>query len=234
MKPLAVALALAVPAPAEACRLALALGLDVSASVDVGEYRLQSAGLAAAMVSPLVSAAILADPAAPVVLAVYEWSGPSEQRLVLDWAPMTDRAALEAAAATIITHGRSKFLGKTAIGSALGFADTLFSRAPACAARTLDISGDGKNNEGVEPGEVYAAGQLAGVVVNALAVGLEIPIDMPGDPTVEDHLNIYFEKEVMKGPGAFVESTVDYDGYREAMTRKLLREVGGMQLSEAR
>ena len=38
--------------PAAACRQALALGLDVSGSVDAVEYRLQTAGLAAALMAP--------------------------------------------------------------------------------------------------------------------------------------------------------------------------------------
>lgn len=222
------ALALALPAPAGACRLALALGLDVSASVDPDDYALQAEGLARALTDPEVARIILADPADPVLLAVFEWSGTGEQAMVLNWTRLDRPAALQTAAAVVRAHGRSDFLGKTSIGSALQFAARLMASAPDCAARTLDISGDGKNNEGPEPGDVYASGAFAGITVNALAVGKEIPIDMPGDPTVEDTLDLYFAKEIIFGPAAFVENTLDYTGYGRAMKRKLLREVGGM------
>ena len=46
----------------EACRLALSLGLDVSSSVDAREYRLQTEGLAAALIAPEVRGAFLAAP----------------------------------------------------------------------------------------------------------------------------------------------------------------------------
>ena len=62
-------------APAE-CRQALALGLDVSGSVDAGEYALQLGGLAAALESADVRAALLDIPELPVHLTVFEWSGP--------------------------------------------------------------------------------------------------------------------------------------------------------------
>ena len=41
-------------AAAAECRLALSLGLDVSSSVDAREYRLQTEGLAAALIAPEV------------------------------------------------------------------------------------------------------------------------------------------------------------------------------------
>ncbi|MFC6686684.1 DUF1194 domain-containing protein [Jhaorihella thermophila] len=72
------ALCLVPPLPAAAaCRHALALGLDVSGSVDGREYRLQLDGLAAALRDPRVKQALLAMPAAPVRIAVFEWSGPA-------------------------------------------------------------------------------------------------------------------------------------------------------------
>ena len=73
------------PAQAAACRQALALGLDVSGSVDADEYRLQLDGLAAALASPEVVSALIADAASPVRITVYEWSGPNDQQVLVPW-----------------------------------------------------------------------------------------------------------------------------------------------------
>lgn len=220
--------------PAQACRLALALGLDVSASVDKDDYALQAEGLARALTNPAIARIILTATDDPIMLAVFEWSGTGEQAMVLDWTAMDTTGALVAAAQVVRSHRRSDFLGKTSIGSALQFAAGLLRDGPECATRTLDMSGDGKNNEGPDPSQIYASGRFDRITVNALAVGREIPIDMPGDPTVEDTLDLYFAKEIIHGPAAFVENTLDYSGYGRAMRRKLLREVGGMIVGEAR
>ncbi|MGC9371561.1 MAG: DUF1194 domain-containing protein, partial [Paracoccaceae bacterium] len=89
---LALAGALALPGAAAAqgvCRLALLLALDVSSSVDAGEDRLQREGLAAALLSPAVTEALLETPDAPVALAAYEWSGRYQQKVLLDWQLIT-------------------------------------------------------------------------------------------------------------------------------------------------
>ena len=77
------------------CRQALALGLDVSGSVDAREYRLQLDGVAGALDDPAVRAAILSAPEAPVSLLVYEWSGPTDQRVIAPWRSISDAAALQ-------------------------------------------------------------------------------------------------------------------------------------------
>lgn len=82
MKAPLAALVLCAGAADAACRQALALGLDVSGSVDAQEYRLQTDGLAAALLHPEVVEAFLALSDLPVSLAIYEWSGPGTQVIV--------------------------------------------------------------------------------------------------------------------------------------------------------
>ncbi|MGB1390138.1 MAG: DUF1194 domain-containing protein, partial [Paracoccaceae bacterium] len=97
MKALALAAGLMLGStPAEAaCRLALAVGLDVSGSVNAAEYALQRTGLAAALGHPDVTSALFAQPDLHVRIAVYEWSGPSHQQVVIDWTAITDRTVLD-------------------------------------------------------------------------------------------------------------------------------------------
>ncbi|TNF62571.1 MAG: DUF1194 domain-containing protein [Rhodobacteraceae bacterium] len=217
--PALVLLIACLPLPAQACRLALVLALDVSSSVDAAEDRLQRAGLAAALVAPEVQRAFLASPD-PVALAVYEWSGRLNQDLIVDWRLITGQADLLAVAEAVAgsTRGHSEF--PTAMGYALGFAAGLFARGPDCAARTLDMAGDGINNEGFGPGSAYAAFPFDGVTVNGLVVtGAE------GDGEDEADLRAFYLAEVLRGPGAFLEEAAGFRDYERAMRRKLEREV---------
>jgi hypothetical protein len=230
-----VLLASAAAPPAQAaCRQALALGLDVSGSVDAREYRLQLDGLAAALTDPEVAGAILAAPEAPVALAVYEWSGLGYQSVILDWATITGPAALDAAAARIAGHARRPAPQTTALGQAMLFGAELIARAPACWQATLDLSGDGKNNEGPRPRDLRRGAALAGITVNALVIGADAP--RAGDRRQAEiaELSSYFRVEVIRGPGAFLETALGFEQYAAAMKRKLLRELAVLAVGALR
>jgi hypothetical protein len=200
--------------PASACRLALALALDVSSSVDEAEYRLQADGLAAALVDADVMEAILA-PGGPVAVAVYEWSGRRQHSATAPWTLLRGPADIVALAERIRAARRSHADFPTALGHALGFAARLFLSAPACERRTVDVSGDGANNDGYEPFHAYNAFDLDDVTVNALVVG---GIGRPA-------LVRYFQTLVIKGEDSFTEIAEDYADFGRAMRRKLIREV---------
>jgi len=210
-------------APAQAaCRLALALALDISSSVDPNEDALQRNGLAAALLAPEIRAAILADPDRPVALAVFEWSGRYQQDMILDWRLLRGPGDIAAAAAAIRDSRRSYAEFPTALGYALGYAASVFRAAPQCLFRTLDVSGDGTNNEGFAPALAYANFPLAGITVNALAIGGQ-----------EDGLAEYYRRELLRGPGAFVEEAQDYTDFERAMRRKLARELESRVIGQA-
>ena len=215
---LALALALLGPAPALACRLALVLAIDVSSSVDAREDRLQRGGLAAALRDPEVGAAFLASPR-PVALYAFEWSGRYDQAPLLPgWQMIRSAADLEAAARAIETSPRSRTDMPTAIGYALGHASILIAEGPVCDFATIDVAGDGINNEGFGPAEAYAAFPFEGITVNGLVVS-------GADYEGEVDLIPFFRNEVIRGPGAFIEIANGYEDYARAMTRKLLAEL---------
>lgn len=205
------------------CRKALLLALDVSSSVDSEEDRLQRQGLAAALLSPAVTEALLATPEAPVALAAYEWSGRYQQKILLDWQVITTPGALQRAATAIRGSTRSHNAFPTALGYGLGYAAGVFRRAPNCLFRTLDVSGDGINNDGFGPALAYAHFPLDGVTVNALVIG--------GATEDDQAVFDYYRENVIRGPGAFVETAQSFADYKAAMLRKLLRELDGMNLS---
>ena len=137
--------------PAAACRLALSLGLDVSSSVDAREYRLQTLGLAAALTAPEVRDAFLADPGAPVMLQVYEWSGWQQQVIRQDWVTIRGPDDLDAVALRLGSQKRSFEQYPTALGFALLFGARSLAGRTECVERKLDLAGDGTNNDGMAP-----------------------------------------------------------------------------------
>jgi len=211
---LGAALGLAAPVQAqEECRLALVLGLDVSASVDAAEYRLQVEGLAASLIHPSVVEAALSGNG-PVALSIYEWSRRFQQDVLIDWTLIHSEADLTTIAERVLRATRSHEDFPTAIGYALGFAATHLERAPPCLFRTVDISGDGQNNDGFPPSAAYEHFPFDGVTVNGLAIG-------GASRGIED----YYLAEVIHGPGAFVEYARNHDDFEEVMRRKLEREL---------
>ena len=213
------------------CRLALALGLDVSGSVDEEEYRLQLDGLAAALQAPAVQEAFLATPQAPVELAIFEWSGLNQHRLLVDWTRVSDARTLRLIATRLRGTFGSYTDPSTAVGAAMVFGAGLLQRRQACWQRTLDISGDGPANIGPAPGLIPETA-LRGITINGLVI---VPASRAN--TTKNLRNVktlfeYYEAEVIRGPGAFVEAADDFADFERAMTRKLLRELAGLTVSQ--
>ncbi|PSL21798.1 DUF1194 domain-containing protein [Shimia abyssi] len=218
------------PALAVECRLALVLALDVSSSVDDTEDAFQRRGLASALIAPEVRAAILGAPQ-PIALAVFEWSGRYNQKLLLDWALIESSSTLNAAAKIIATSERSTKEFPTALGHAMGYAAGLLRRAPDCHAKTIDVSGDGKNNEGYMPQQAYAHFPFNGVTVNGLAIetaGTTGAAFSNLPTTIAD----YYWENLLHGPGAFLEIADGFEDFERAMRRKLERELRPAALSQ--
>ena len=223
---------LAAPADAD-CRQALVLALDVSASVDQQEYRLQTGGLAAALRDPGVIDAFLANTDAPVALAIFEWSGAGYQRLVADWQMVTDAEVLNRMAAAMERNPAPPDQTTTGIGAAMLYGAELFARGPVCTERTLDISGDGQNNDWPRPEDVRPDPVLEGITINGLVIGADFPIDHELNPNRMGALENYYANRVIKGPGAFVETADDFEDFGNAMRRKLIRELSTMMIGQA-
>lgn len=215
-------LALCLPVPATAgCRIALALAMDVSRSVDGRDYRVQTGGLAAALDDPAVRRAFLSGDE-PVALAIYEWSGVDNQAVIEDWALIGGPADLDALAGRLRALVRPEDRHLTALGTALSFGRDLLRRAPDCRRLVLDMAGDGQNNEGPPPARSYAREDWTGITVNGLAIGEH-----------ESQLPQYFARNLLHGPGAFVEVAPRQSDFPATIRRKLIRELTD-QVAEAR
>lgn len=214
------------------CRQALALGLDVSGSVDAREYRLQIDGVAVALSDPEVRDKLFAMPSAPVRLMVYEWSGPSDQAVLVPWTAIDSIAALDLVIETLRQTRRRDATPGTALGVAMSQGAFYLSQQRACWKRTLDISGDGKSNLGPRPRDVKPGLEGKDITVNALVIGVDDPAGGDIRQSEIGELASYFRAEVILGPDAFVLTALGFSDYARAMRDKLLRELDGLVFSQ--
>lgn len=216
------------PAVQAQCRQALALGLDVSGSVDDIEYHMQLNGLASAFENVSVMKALLQPGTPPVVLSVFEWSGPDHQNLIVPWTKITSPEVLSDVTNTLRKTRRPKMDVSTGLGPAIAFGAALLQTQPTCWRWTLDISGDGKANTGPLPRDIPLPEKIT---VNALVIGPGA--SRPSGESREETASLvaYFDAWVTRGPNAFVEVAHGFADYEAAMTRKLLRELEGLSLA---
>ncbi len=100
----------------------------------------------------------------------------------------------------------------------------LLARCPAPATRlVLDVSGDGRHNQGRPPAPVRDAAVAVGVTINALAV-----LNEEGADLLE-----HYRSQVVGGPAHFAMECPDYAAFAAAIREKLRREaaLGGVLLS---
>lgn len=202
---------IALASPASACRLALMLAVDVSGSVNPQEFATQMNGLAEALRDPIVSEALVRSEAA---VALMQWTGTRRQAQSLPWTRVATFEDLDALAQAIEGTPRRWRNYSTAIGEALLFGAHAFEDVPDCSRRVIDISGDGRSNEGVAPLQVVDRVAAADITVNALVI-----------VGTESDLPAYFRNNVIIGPNAFVEVAGNYAEFPLRMRLKLLREV---------
>lgn len=196
---------------APACDVALALTVDVSGSIDPAEYRLQMDGMAAALADPSVAEALVR---ANAQVAVVQWSGNSRQEVSVPWRQISSFDDADALVAEVQSVERPWRHFSTAIGEALDFTLPLFD-AVTCGRRVIDVSGDGRSNEGGHVAFARDRALAQGVEINGLVIlGAE-----------EDGLTAYFRDNVISGPAAFVYEARDFADYPRAIRRKLLDEL---------
>ena len=125
---------------------------------------------------------------------------------MLDWTLIDGPHALLTAAETVAATRRGHADYPTAMGHALGFGVRLLEAAPPCARHTLDMAGDGQNNEGFGPQDAYNAYPFDEVTVNGLVVNA-------GDFEGELGLIPFYRAEVLHGRGAFLEIANGFADY---------------------
>lgn len=195
---------------AMACDTALLLTIDVSNSIDVAEYKLQTDGMADAVLDAEVSDALISG---QVAVAVIQWSGVDRQEVSIPWRQLQSIADVQGFAVDARTMPRAFVQSDTAPGDAILFALDQFATAPECERQVIDISGDGTPNSGSDPRMASRAAERQGVTINGIAIesmGLAI--------------SKFFHRAVITRDG-FVITARTHRDYPRAIRDKILREV---------
>lgn len=196
--------------PALACDTALLLTIDVSNSIDVAEYRLQTDGMADAVLDAEVMDALIQG---QVAVAVMQWSGVGRQEVSIPWTQITNEVDARAFAADARTMPRAFVMSDTAPGDAILFALNEFSNAPQCNRQVIDISGDGTPNAGSDTRAASLLAERQSVTINGIAI-----------ESMGVAISTFFRRAVITRDG-FVITARTHRDYPRAIREKILREV---------
>jgi len=211
---------------AEQTDLLLVLAMDVSRSMDQAKFLLQRQGYAAAISNPQVLNAIQTGPHQKIALCFIDWSGPFEQKLVVDWT-IIDGPAAASRFGDLIAQARRPFYNSTSIGAAINFATAQLARAPFEAERqAIDVSGDGTNNAGPDVQFFRDQAIAKGILINGIVILTDIAFaPNPRHTNPPGGIEKYYRDNVIGGAGSFVMVAEDYNSFGRAMVKKLIAEI---------
>ena len=202
--------------------LELVLATDVSASIDEEEAAFQRAGYLAALTSPEIIDAIRGGVLGRIAVTYVEWAG--AQRTVVGWTMIEDKASAGAFAVALRSSPLSSG-ATTSISGALDYAAGLFDGNGFEGTRqVIDISGDGRNHSGRPLGYARADVLASGITINALPM---IHRDEDGR-VINPGLDTYYSQQVVGGPGSFMVPALGVDAFPEAILKKLIIEIAGI------
>lgn len=204
----------------------LFLAVDLSRSMTPYEIEIQRRGYSEALASDQVWDAINSGLIGRIAITYVEWAGEYAQRVVVPWT-VIDSQADAAGVAEVIGTQFSNGMRRTSISGALLYAtESIETNAYHGLRRVIDISGDGPNNQGRPVTRARDAALDKGLIINGLP--LMTRDDMSRIWDVPD-LDEYYRRCVIGGPGAFVIPVLDWSQFAEAVKRKLILEISGLQ-----
>ena len=202
--------------------LQLVLAVDVSRSIDEVEAELQRRGYIEALTSDRVIDAILSGEHRRIALCYTEWAGTHYQVIVIDWT-VIDSAGAARRFAEKLSEAPRDSQSWTAVGAALAHAGQRFENSRFISKRrVIDVSGDGRTNDG-PPAEIVRDKLVSqGVVINGLPVMMNrTNFGRPPDLLLDK----YYEENVIGGPGSFMIVADNFDHFGRAVRTKLVREI---------
>lgn len=210
------------PARAVEVDVELVLAADASGSIDAAEHALQRQGYAQALRDPRVLNAIRGGGEQAIAITYVEWTGRGLYAPIVPWTVIKDQESAEYVAKQLLLMPRMLYGGGTAVGEAVFYATTLFDNNGFEGARlVIDVSGDGRTSQGRPSALARDFAVEKGITVN----GLPILTDEP-------NLDVFYEQNVIGGPGAFMVPAAGFSDFAEAVLHKLIREVAGMPLPD--
>jgi len=195
----------------------LVLAVDVSLSMDENSYRMEMQGYADAFRDPAVQQAIKMGGMGRIAVALMQWSGYGTYKLSLGWTVIDGDGAANELADTISGIERMPG-GSTSISGAIDKGLALFDGNGFDSARhVIDISGDGRNNNGRDVAAAREEAVTKGFIINGLPIA-------GGEPGLEE----YYQTTVIGGPGAFMVIAHGYEDFGQAITKKLIAEIANI------
>ena len=196
--------------PAAACSMALVLAIDVSSSIDIGEYKFQTHGLADALLDPEIMDVLVQH---QVALSVVQWSGAEEGDLTIPWRRMLSYDEVRDFSARVRDMPRKWEDSDTAVGDAIAFSAAQFDRVADCGRKVIDVSGDGSSNAGLNAGVESRKAEAAGIEINGLAIDI-----------IGASITAFYTRFVVTTDG-FVITSRGFSDYPRSIREKLLREL---------
>jgi Protein of unknown function (DUF1194) len=215
---------------ATAVDVQLVMAVDVSRSIDEVEAELQRRGYIEAMTNDRLIDAILSGENRQIAICYVEWAGTHYQETMIDWMLIDTPLAAHRFSDRLSEAPRTS-QSWTAVGAALAYSAKAFEGAPFTSKRrVIDISGDGRTNDG-PPAELIRDKLVAdGFVINGLPVMMNRNnYGRPSDATLDK----YYEENVVGGPGSFMTVAANFDDFGRAVRSKLIREISGRETPPA-
>lgn len=193
----------------------LVLALDSSASMNREEFALQIKGIAVAFKHPAVIKAIEDLAPSGVAVAVTQWGGPGESKVVMPFTQITTPSEAKAFGFLVSLGSRHFSATTTSIATAIEDSVALLeTNGFDGQRRVIDVSGDGQDNSGLDLEAMRKRAAASGITVNGLAIESE-----------QAGLFEYYQQNVIIGADSFAVRAADFNDYARAIREKLLREL---------
>ncbi len=203
----------------------IVLAVDVSNSVSAAEHVVQIEGIARAFENPSLQQVIDNLPIGGVAVALLLWAGERQQIMIVPWFKIEDRNSARKFAAAVRSRKGKPWAGLnyTAIGDAMIVAGQAIASNNFIGRRkVIDVSSDDPSNRGLEPSIARDLLMAQGLTIN----GLPILADRHDQETRQELVS-YFSKNVIGGPRSFVNPSLSFDHYADAILQKLTTEISG-------
>jgi Protein of unknown function (DUF1194) len=205
--------------------LELVLAVDVSRSMDVEEQLLQRRGYVEAFRSKEVIDAITQGGYGQIAVLYLEWAGMGITNVVVPWTLINDTKSA-VVFSDLLNMQQPQRLSRTSISSALTRASAEFGTSQwKGLRRIIDVSGDGPNNQGPPVANVRDLAVQSGIVIN----GLPLMVRSNTYGFGIEHLDSYYFDCVTGGTGSFVLPVYSWAEFPEAVRRKLVLEITGLE-----
>ncbi|MDN3517170.1 DUF1194 domain-containing protein [Aquisalimonas lutea] len=211
--------------------LELALLNDVSGSVDSNDFALQRNGYEAAFRDGDIISKIMDGSIGSIAVTLVDWS--SSASVAVDWTQISDAASANAFADAIAEAPRGGSGTSTGMTNGLNFGVDLFTDNGYEGTRNvIDVSGDGSESVDCiysspvcEPLQAARDSALASDIDTINALWIDDREFFGDDPNDQINALDYGATNVIAGPGAFQDIVQDFNGFSDAISAKILREI---------